>query len=61
MTSLMQLLKELIEELEETSTSAATPGYDSAKAFRGDGEAGKTKARKNAQQAGYVIVGKLDD
>lgn len=58
--NLAKLIKELAkQELEEISTSAATPGFQSPNAFRGDSEAGKAKARKNASQAGYEIVGGL--
>lgn len=61
-TSLRKLIRELAqEELEEVSSSGATPGYQSPHAFRGDGEAGIRKARKNASQAGYSIVGKLSE
>lgn len=62
MDRLRRVIRELIEqELEEISTSAATPGFQTPHAFRGKSEAGKKKARKNAEQAGYKIVGKIDE
>lgn len=64
MLRLSMLIKELleeIEELEETSTSAATPGYQTPNAFGGGSAAGKAKARQNSEQAGYKLIGKLED
>ena len=64
MVQLSKLIKELIEEieeLEETSTTGNVAGYDTAKAFGGGSPAGKAKARKNSEQAGYKLVGKLED
>lgn len=61
MDALRKLIRELIEEeLDEVTTSAATPGFQTPNAFRGSSDAGKEKAKKNATQAGYTIVGKLD-
>ena len=56
--TLRKLIKELVdEELDETSTSAATPGFLIPGAFRGNSAAGKAKQRKNSMQAGYEMIG----
>lgn len=57
MTDIRALIREMIkQELEETSTTAATPGYQTPNAFRGNSSAGKAKMRKNALQGGYTMV-----
>jgi hypothetical protein len=62
MHPLRKLIREIVdEELTEVSTSAAAPGYQSPHAFRGNSAAGIKKAKKNAEQAGYKIVGKIDE
>ena len=61
--SLSNRLKEIIdeiineEELEEASTSANVPGYQTPYAFTGDKEKVKDKKRKNAENStGYKMV-----
>jgi hypothetical protein len=62
MDALRKLIKEIAkEELEEITTSAATPGYLTPKAFRGSSKSGKDKTRKNANQAGYKLVNDLEE
>ena len=57
---LVELLKELIrQELEEVSTSSATPGYMTPNAFSGKGK--KDRRKKIASGSGYVSEGKYHD
>lgn len=54
---LRKLIRELAEEeLEEVTTTSATPGVLIPGAFRGNSSMDKAKERKNAEQAGYTIV-----
>lgn len=62
MDNLRKLIRETIQkELEELSSTGSTPGYETPKAFRGTSAAGDTKARDNAEKAGYKIEGPLDE
>lgn len=60
---LRKLIKELIEEeLDETTSSSAAGPYNTPFAFRGNSAEGKAKQKKNANQAGYEMVkGQTDD
>lgn len=56
-----QMIREMIteeieRELDEISTSGATPGYMTPNAFAGPGPSGKAKMKKNSEQAGYKLV-----
>jgi hypothetical protein len=54
---LRKLIKELIdEELDETTSSAAAGPYNTPFAFRGNSAEGKAKQKKNSNQAGYEMV-----
>lgn len=62
-TCIEEVLNELIEEDDiktEVSTSGAAGPYNTPAAFRGNSESGKKKMRKNANQAGYKLVGDED-
>ena len=55
--AIRQIVRELIEsELEEASTSAATPGYQTHMACRGGRKKDKKKKKEIANAAGYDIV-----
>ncbi len=52
-----QIVRELLQsELEEASTSAATPGYQTPMAFSGGRKKDKKKKKDIANAAGYDIV-----
>jgi hypothetical protein len=56
-SALKKLIRELVEEeLAEISTSANAGPYNTPFAFRGNSAEGKAKARKNATQAGMLVV-----
>ena len=64
MDKLKEIIRELIKkELEEASTSAATPGYQTPMAFSGGRKKDKDKKKKIANAAGYskVTEGKYHD
>ena len=57
MDKLKEIIRELIKkELEEASTSAATPGYQTPMAFSGGRKKDKKKKKKIANAAGYSVV-----
>ena len=57
MDKLKEIIRELIKkELEEASTSAATPGYQTPMAFSGGKKKDKKKKKKIANAAGYSVV-----
>ena len=59
MSKLTDLISELVEEeLEEASTSANVPGYQTPYAFSDDEDDEKTK--KNAKQVGYQLFKALE-
>jgi hypothetical protein len=61
-SDIRELIREIIkQELEEISTTAGTPGYQTPNAFRGNSDAGKAKMKKNATQAGYSLVSQDDE
>jgi len=50
------------EEIDEISTSAGVPGYQTPYAFTGDDEESKKRKKKNATNStGYKIVGEIYD
>ena len=54
---LKQIVRELIKkEMEEASTSSATPGYQTPMAFSGGRKKDKKKKKKIANAAGYSVV-----
>ena len=54
---LKQIVRELIKkEMEEASTSSATPGYQTPYAFSGGRKKDKKKKKKIANAAGYNVV-----
>ena len=54
---LKQIVRELIKkEMEEASTSSATPGYQTPYAFSGGRKKDKKKKKKIANAAGYSVV-----
>ena len=54
---LKQIVRELIKkEVEEASTSSATPGYQTPYAFSGGRKKDKKKKKKIANAAGYSVV-----
>ena len=54
--NLNDLISELVEEeLEEGSTTAGIPGYQTPYAFSGGRKKDKKKRKKNAKQAGYQL------
>ena len=56
-SKLKQIVRELIKkEVEEASTSGATPGYQTPMAFSGGRKKDKKKKKKIANAAGYNIV-----
>ena len=64
MDKLKEIIRELIKkELDEASTSAATPGYQTPYAFSGGRKKDKDKKKKIANAAGYskVTEGKYHD
>ncbi len=57
MDKLKEIIRELIKkELDEASTSAATPGYQTPYAFSGGRKKDKKKKKDIANAAGYDIV-----
>ena len=57
MDKLKEIIRELIKkELDEASTSAATPGYQTPYAFSGGRKKDKKKKKKIANAAGYSVV-----
>jgi len=50
------------EEIDEISTTASTPGYQTPNAFSDDTDESKSKQRKNSTNStGYKIVGEIYD
>jgi hypothetical protein len=55
--AIRQIVRELLQsEIEEASTSAATPGYQTPMAFSGGRKKDKKKKKDIANAAGYDIV-----
>ena len=62
MDKLKEIIRELIKkELEEASTSAATPGYQTPYAFSGGRKKDKEKKKKITQAGGYTKVHEAHD
>lgn len=58
--TLREILEEE-EELEETSTTAATPGYNIPAAFQGNSEHNRRRRKKQAETSGMKVVGPMDE
>lgn len=58
-----QLVEELLsadKKVDETSTTAATPGYDTPNAFTGKKAGNEKRRKRSATVFGYTLTGKSD-
>jgi hypothetical protein len=55
-----ELIKEVEEELDESTTTGAIAGYDTPAAFSDDSDATKRRKKKIATQLGMQLVGKVE-